>query len=217
MIWHTLPHLRLRDLRKTLLVFDAQESILVTMDKPWYRKLFSNSAPRVSPADKRTAISADYEDPDIQFKMGLKFASPEGGAQDYGQAAEWYRKAAEQSHSLAQFNLGVMYAQGQGVAQDEAQSLVWFGKAAEQGDAGAQFHLGRTNHRASLQGTSEAAPESRIEAYKWYNLAAAQGYRGSVGACTPLIQHMTREDVATGDQRVAAFAIMHPNQSQGTR
>ncbi len=173
------------------------------MDKPWYRRLFSGSP---KPDKEFTHVAADYEDAEVQFNMGLKYAS-RGVAEDFVQAAEWYHKAAGQCHCLAQFNLGVMYAQGQGVPKDEAQSLIWFGKAAQQGDAGAQFQLGKTSHRASLQGTPETAHESRIEAYKWYNLAAAQGYQGSAGACTPLIQHMTREDVATGDQRVAAFAV----------
>lgn len=188
--------------RKTLLVFDARKSILTSMDKPWYRKLFSGSP---KPDEESTHAAADYEDAEVQFSMGLKYASREV-AEDFVQAAEWYHKAAVQSHRLAQFNLGVMYAQGQGMPKDEVQSLLWFGKAAQQGDAGAQFQLGKTSHRASLHGTPETAHESRIEAYKWYHLAAAQGYQGSAGACTPLIHHMTREDVATGDQRVAAFA-----------
>ncbi|MGA9778160.1 MAG: tetratricopeptide repeat protein, partial [Verrucomicrobiia bacterium] len=95
----------------------------------------------------------DYGNAEVQFNLGLKFATDKGAAQDYGQAAEWYRKAAEQNHSLAQFNLGVMYAQGQGVARDAAQSAVWFDRAAKLGDAGAQFHLGHNFQRASFKQT----------------------------------------------------------------
>lgn len=149
----------------------------------------------------------DYGSAETQFNLGLKFATDKGAAQDYGQAAEWYRKAAEQNHSLAQFNLGVMYAQGQGVARDAAQSAMWFDRAAKLGDAGAQFHLGDRCQRASFkQGPAEAA-ESRIEAYKWYRLAAAQGYRDSAEAWTNLTLNMTRADVTAGNQRVAAFEI----------
>ena len=60
----------------------------------------------------------------------MKFAG-EGATQDYAQAAQWYLKAADQSHSLAQFNLAVMYAAGQGVPRDEAKSRVWMQKAAD--------------------------------------------------------------------------------------
>jgi hypothetical protein len=177
------------------------------MEKSWYRKLFSRPQ---KPDSEVTPASADYGDAAVQFGMGLKFANGTGVAQDYVQAAEWYRKAADQSHSLAQFNLGTMYANGQGVPRDDAQSVIWFGKAAQQGDAGAQFCLGKSCHRASFGGLPAAAPESRIEAYKWYRLAAAQGYQGSDSAGTALICSMTRADVAVGDRRVAAFAAAHP-------
>jgi hypothetical protein len=54
------------------------------------------------------------------------------------------------------------------------------------------------------------ASESRIEAYKWYRLAAAQGYQGSERAHATLTFNMTRADVAAGNQRVAAFEIGKP-------
>ena len=156
----------------------------------------------------------DFGDAEVQFGMGLKFATDTGAAQDYGQAADWYLKAAAQNHSLAQFNLGVMYAQGHGVARDAAQSAMWFGKAAKLGDAGAQFHLGDSCQRASFKQAQAEASESRIEAYKWYRLAAAQGYRDSEKAWTTLILNMTRADVVVGNQRVAAFEIGKSNSLQ---
>lgn len=174
------------------------------MEESWYRKLFSRPQ---TPVREVAPPATDYGDADVQFSMGLKFANGEGAAQDFVQAAEWYRKAAHQDHSLAQFNLGVMCAQGQGMSRDDAQSVVWFGRAARQGDAGAQFNLGKSYHRASFGGGLEAAPESRIEAYKWYRLAAAQGYTGSEAAGTTLVLSMTREDVADANRRVAAFAV----------
>ena len=56
-----------------------------------------------------------------------------------------------------------------------------------------------------LLALAQDAPEARIEAYKWYRLAAAQGYQGSAAASTALIYSMTREDVAIGDRRATAF------------
>lgn len=196
---------------ETLLVFRARQSMIMSMEKPWYRKLFSRSQ---QPDLNVTHANADYEDAQVQFGVGLKFANGRGAAQDYVQAAEWYRKAADQSHSLAQFNLGTMYANGQGMTRDDAQSVIWFGRAAQQGDAGAQFNLGRSCHRASLGGVSADALESRIEAYKWFHLAAAQGYKGSASACATLVLSMTHEDVADGDQRIAKFAIQQPKHAQ---
>jgi TPR repeat protein len=55
--------------------------------------------------------------------------------QDYAQAVQWYRKAAEQGLAQAQYNLGFMYDKGRGVRQDDAQAVAWYRKAAEQGYA----------------------------------------------------------------------------------
>jgi len=173
----------------------------------------SSSPPASGPESAAPGIN--YADAEVQFGMGLKFATETGTAPDYGQAAAWYLKAAEQGHSLAQFNLGVMYSRGQGVARDAAQSALWFGKAAKLGDAGAQFHLGDSCQRASFKQAPAEALESRIEAYKWYRLAAAQGYRDSEKAWTTLILNMTRADVVVGNQRVAAFEVRKSNSLQG--
>ena len=127
------------------------------------------------------------------------------------QAAHWYRKAADQSHALAQFNLGVMYARGQGVDRDDATAGMWLGKAAQQGDAGAQYHLGMRHHRASIGSQPRDAVESRVEAFKWLHLAAAQGYKGSVAACEFVTLGMTREEVTDGNHRRAAFVVVNQN------
>jgi TPR repeat protein len=181
------------------------------MDKSAFRKPFRKlfSSPQ-KPALETAPPRADYKDAEVQYHLGLKFASGEGAALDYAQAVEWYRKAAEQNHFLAQCNLGMMYAHGQGVTRDPVQSRMWLGKAAQQGDAGAQFHLGNNCHRASFRQMPADAAESRIEAYKWYRLAAAQGYQGSEMAHATLTFNMTREDVAAGNQRVAAFEMEKP-------
>jgi TPR repeat protein len=177
------------------------------MEKSFFGKMFSRSQ---KPEVQLVPAYADFENAEVQFGMGLKFASSAGASQDYLQAVEWYRKAAAQSHSLAQFNLGMMYANGQGVARDDAESTMWFGRAAQLGDAGAQFNLGRNCHRASLQGKPEAALELKIEAYKWYRLAAAQGYQDSDTASATLVVNMTRADVVAGDRRVTEFKLAQP-------
>jgi hypothetical protein len=48
------------------------------------------------------------------------YANGQGVPQDYAQAIEWCRKAAEQDGAGAQLNLGWMYATGQGVPLDQA-------------------------------------------------------------------------------------------------
>jgi uncharacterized protein len=45
----------------------------------------------------------------------------------------------------------------------------WYRKAAEQGDAHAQFNLG------VMYADGIGVPQDAVQAYMWYNLAAAQG------------------------------------------
>ena len=61
--------------------------------------------------------------------------------QDYKEAVEWYRKAAEQGFAEAQHSLGAMYANGLGVKQDFVKALKWWQSAAEQGHVDASKAL----------------------------------------------------------------------------
>ena len=64
----------------------------------------------------------------------MAYYNGRGVRQDYAQAVQWYRRAAEQGHAQAQNNLGVMYEQGQGVRQDSALAQEWYGKICDNGD-----------------------------------------------------------------------------------
>lgn len=55
-------------------------------------------------------------------------------AKNYTEAAEWYRKAAEQGNAEAQYSLGDCYMAGIGVTKDATEAVKWFHKAAEQGN-----------------------------------------------------------------------------------
>lgn len=100
----------------------------------------------------------------------------------------------------------MMYASGQGMPSDRAKSLEWIQKAADLGDAGAQYRLGAAHHRAILGGSPENVSQSWINAYKWFRLAAAQGYQGAETACEVVNLNLTREDVMEAGRRIAAFS-----------
>ncbi len=176
----------------------------MNMDKPWYRTFFAR-APQGLDLEE-TRAKADQGDAEAQFGLGLKYGCGDGVVQDFSQAAAWYRRAAAQDHPLAQFNLATMYAEGQGVAQDDAEAGRWMRRAAELGDAGAQFNLAVRCQRASLLREQPGAREAKIEAYKWFHLAAAQGYGSSAQSCESLNLSMTFDEVSQGDRRAAAFA-----------
>jgi len=153
-------------------------------------------------------VTPHGEDPiggEEQFQMGLKFADGVGVDRDYAQAAHWYAQAAEQNHGLAQLKLAMLYGHGQGVARDEQKCLLWLTRSANLGDAVAQYRLGVQQHLACREDQSPAASETRIEALKWVQLSAAQGCRGAASACEFVSLDMTREEVAEGGRRAAAF------------
>jgi hypothetical protein len=146
------------------------------------------------------------EGAEARFLRGLSFAGGQGIAQDYVQAAQCYTEAAEQNHSSAQFQLALLYREGQGVARDEAKFLMWLTKSANLGNAAAQYRLGVQQHLVCRTASAGVAVEGRIEALKWVRLAAAQGFRDAENACEFVALAMTREEVAEGGRRVAAFA-----------
>jgi|HubBroStandDraft_1064217.scaffolds.fasta_scaffold42187_4 TPR repeat protein len=177
----------------------------------WVRQLFK----RPPGADsENTQSKAEHGDAEAQFGLGLKFSSAGPSVLDYSKAAHWYLQAANQHHALAQFNLGLMFAGGQGVAQDDAKSLKWMRLAALQGDAGAQHYLGTKHRRDSFEGLAKDALESNLEAYKWFHLAAAQGYRASETARDGVAIGLTREQVAEGNHRASACLAAHANPCQ---
>ncbi|MBI3260408.1 MAG: sel1 repeat family protein [Ignavibacteriae bacterium] len=153
---------------------------------------------------KHTRADADAGHAEAQFGLAVLLAC---GSGDYSQAVQWYSRAADQNHRLAQFNLGQMYARGQGVELNETEAVMWIQRAAHGGDAGAQFNLGDRCGRASNHGIEADAPESRIESYKWFKLAAAQGYRDSLARCDAATMRMTHEEVSEGNRRVTDFVL----------
>jgi len=56
------------------------------------------------------------------------------GKQEYIEALEWYRRAADLGNATAQFNLGYMYQSAIGVPLDKDLAEIWYRKAANQGD-----------------------------------------------------------------------------------
>jgi len=173
------------------------------VEKSLLKRWFGVATP--APVTDTTETLAHRGSAEAQFSLGLRYASATGTAQDYAQAEHWYLQAAGQQHALAHFNLGVMYASGQGQPSDAAKSLLWIQKAADLGDASAQFRLGELSNRAVRIGATPVGGQARIDAYKWYRLAADQGYHGAEMACDAVNLNMTREEVMEGTRRVAAF------------
>ena len=168
------------------------------------------------PADPALLAKANSGDAASEVMVGDSYAAGSGVernsrrlAEDYKQAAEWYRRAAEQRFLPGQLRLAAMYRDGKGLSRDMTLAATWYRKAAEQGDAGAQATLGL------LYSMGQGVPHSDVEAYYWFDLAAAvkgpkqeqfASNRQVVGA------RITADELAEVQERVEKWLAEHPRQ-----
>ena len=127
----------------------------------------------------------------------------EGVAQDYTEAAVWYRRAAKAGHAKAQFNLGYMYNAGEGVVQDYAEALAWYRRAAEAGHARAQSSLGVMYYKG------EGVPQDYILAYMWFNLAGASGSKKLLEVRDLVAKEMSPAQVAEAQHLSQQWTATH--------
>jgi len=143
--------------------------------------LFAGFAPTLSSApilaqstgrgiDPALLAKANAGDANSQLLIGVAYVNGDGTAQDYAQAATWFRKAASQGDAAAQTILGELYAQGHGVAQDNTQAANWYRKAAEQGNTEAQYNLGL------LYQDGSGVPQDLVQSAQWIRKAAEQKF-----------------------------------------
>lgn len=114
--------------------------------------------------------SAEQGHADAQYNLGIMYYKGKGVAQNYAEAARWYRKAAERGHSLAQRNLGRMYDSGEGMPRDFAEAAKWYRKVADHGIADAQYYLGIRYY------LGDGLPHSDSKAIRWFRKAAKKGH-----------------------------------------
>ena len=88
--------------------------------------------------------------------------------EDYTQAVEYYRQAAEMGYAPAQCYLGDCYDEGEGVKEDKSIAVKWYRKAAEQNYAEGQRDLGLCYYYG------DGVPQNYEEAVKWLSLSAEQ-------------------------------------------
>ena len=103
------------------------------------------------------------------YKNGLDAFYGRGVPKSDGEAAKWWRKAAELGHVDAQFNLGWLCERGCGGGKNLEEAAKWYRKAAEQGNARAQATY------AAMCMDGRGVPKNPAEAAKWYRKAAEQG------------------------------------------
>jgi len=156
-------------------------------------------------AEKWYLKSAEQGNALAQGSLGTIYFDGVGVKKDYNKAFKWFQKAAEQGVDYAQLCLGIIYAKGLGGEKPNwVEAAKWMRRAAEQGLGNAQGALGECYQNG------EGVPQDYVEAYKWFNLSAAQGDllspKGiSVQERNSITRLMTPEQIAEGQRRAAAF------------
>lgn len=83
---------------------------------------------------------------DAQFNLGQAYKLGRGVEQNWPQAVEWYRRAAEQGHLRAQDNMGLVLYE----LNRKAEALPWLERSAARGEPRAQFLVGAELYRGEI-------------------------------------------------------------------
>lgn len=65
------------------------------------------------------------------YTLGFRYYKGDGVPQDYGEAAKWFRRSAEQGNAKAQYSLGLCHEFGLGVPQSYGEAAKWYRKVEE--------------------------------------------------------------------------------------
>ncbi len=175
----------------------------------------ANPAPTGTNIDAALLAKANAGDPAAEVQVGEHYAhaatseqSQSRIAEDYQQAAAWYRKAADQKSVDGELHLAALYRDGgNGFPRDMEQAAAWYLKAADQGDVGAQGTL------AVLYSMGQGVAHDDVEAYFWFDLAASvkgpdqekyAANRQMIG------ERITADELAAIQDRVTAWKAAHP-------
>ncbi len=103
-----------------------------------------SSSAKTEGIDPALLAKARSGDPVAEYRVGVSFANGKGVSEDHAQAAEWFRRAAEQGFrnalkelgkaaqqgdAKAQSALGYLYLNGKGIGKDAKQASDWFYQA----------------------------------------------------------------------------------------
>ena len=161
------------------------------------RAVDGGAAANLPDAVKYLTQAAEKGQAVAQYRLGTLYERGQGVVADPAKASHWYELAANQGNRKAMHNLAVFYAS----KKDMANAARWFAKAASLGLSDSQFNL------AVLYERGDGVPQSLVEAFKWYSIAAAAGDVESRARVSVLQTQLNDADKATAAKEIEAF---HP-------
>ncbi len=158
----------------------------------------TNGAPVNLPdAVKYLTQAAEKGQAVAQYRLGTLYERGQGVTADPAKASHWYELSAAQGNRKAMHNLAVFYAS----KKDMANAARWFAKAAALGLSDSEFNL------AVLYERGDGVPQSLVDAFKWYSIAATAGDVESKARVGVLLTQLNDADKAIASKAIEAF---HP-------
>ena len=114
---------------------------------------------------RRIKPLAEQGDPYSEYLLGVMYENGRGVAQDFSEAATWYRRSAQQGIPEAQAGLGRMYASGRGVPRDYVRAHMWLQLAVSRYPATEAVERERAAENLELLG-SKMTPAQIAEAQR---------------------------------------------------
>lgn len=140
-----------------------------------------DAAAGIAPATLAKAKSGDAAS---QYLVAIEYQKGDLVPRDFVQAADWYRKSAEQGYAPAQYSLGLLFQQKEsGIMKDDAEAAAWLRKAADQGNAPAQAAL------ALCFSQGRGVSQDDAQAVAWYQKAVAQNNADAMVGMALLYEH----------------------------
>jgi TPR repeat protein len=107
-------------------------------------------------------------DPEAQFTLGKNYEAGRSGLKkDYAEAANWYRKSAEQGNIYAQASLGILYHAGKGLPHDDVQAEMWFTISADHAPPNDRDTIAEMRDSVAAHLSPEQIAQARRLAHDW--------------------------------------------------
>ena len=118
--------------------------------------------------------AAETGDALAAHQLGVEYmdGKPTVVQRDYDKSRKYHLQAAAAGDPRSMFDLGSMYEFGLGVTSELHQAAAWYGHAADYGHAQGAYNL------ATMLESGEAGRKDEVEAYKYYIIAAENGFTG---------------------------------------
>jgi localization factor PodJL len=170
--------------------------------------------------------AASTGDASAAYEVATRYMDGRNVAQNSGEAARWFERAAKQGLAPAQFRLGALYEKGVGVKKDLARARDLYLAAAEKGNGKAMYNLAvlyaegingpadfstaaHWFRKAADRGVTDSqynlailyvrgvgVEQSYADAYKWFALAANQGDKNAAKNRDEVVTHLDAQALA---------------------